>query len=420
MNPLAFLRSTPVQRLLARAAAAAGTPLALHHYRDDEESPRTCAWGQCAACAYVAKRPGGRTECSRSRSGPAATALRQERPIPFICHMGFGCVSVPAMKDAGFVLTFGPFVAAEEAHVLENGILKGLAALADSVTSELPFKTDDIHRAPGKSVLAVAEWVGESLETLFQREREAQQAEDGASNDDLRPAPASLANRRRPDSLFDPYQAQAMALALADGAVTPVRNTLRALMDEVAAQKRPRPGQLRARILAAVFSAIEAAERAGLQTSPAWAAVADALADMSAAPDQGALLDAAMRILGPLARKAASGIPAARRTGDEALNALLSKHLKEGIELGEVARILGEKAPTISKRLKRNFGLSYSEYLGRLRIDKAKELLRRTRLSATEVAHRVGIRDQSHFSKLFRKFEGRTPSEYRELHGVKK
>lgn len=418
MTPMAFLRTTEVQRLLERAAHAAGTPLAIHQVEDGEERLRSCAWGACAACKYVSARPGGRDECQQSRLGPSSTALRQERPIPFVCHMGFGCVSVPAFRGETCVLTFGPFVAAEEAQALEGGALKGLFALTKSHPTELPFPVDDIHRAPHKAIPAVAEWVFETLDAQWKLSNAIE-----ALPETTEPVPATentraKSARKGADLQVDAYQASTVALLLADGNVSGVRDILRGQLDEAQLGVRPKPAVRRARVLAALLAALESTERARLDASRAWNALPDALDTMCAAQTDPELLDSAMKVLSLIARAAkTAAAPIHSRAGDESLNALLMDHLEDGIELSEVAARLGEKPSTISKRLKRNFGLSFSEYLGRLRIDKAKEMLRRTKLSATETAHRVGIRDQSHFSKLFKKFEGLTPSEYRERYG---
>ncbi len=64
--------------------------------------------------------------------------------------------------------------------------------------------------------------------------------------------------------------------------------------------------------------------------------------------------------------------------------------------------------------------MNYTEYVNRLRVKRAKELLRRTRCTASEAARRVGVCDQSYFSKLFVRFEGVTPTEYRARFSKKK
>jgi two-component system response regulator YesN len=90
--------------------------------------------------------------------------------------------------------------------------------------------------------------------------------------------------------------------------------------------------------------------------------------------------------------------------------------LAEGIPLQEMAKLLGQSPSAISHRLERKFGMSYSDYLARLRMEEAKRLLRHTKLSATAIGPRVGIRDQSNFTKTFKRFIGMTPAEYREQH----
>lgn len=58
-------------------------------------------------------------------------------------------------------------------------------------------------------------------------------------------------------------------------------------------------------------------------------------------------------------------------------------------------------------------GLSPREYLTRYRIARAKHLLTGTKLSVMEVGARVGYRDPSHFSNVFRQYEHVNPTEYR-------
>ena len=59
-------------------------------------------------------------------------------------------------------------------------------------------------------------------------------------------------------------------------------------------------------------------------------------------------------------------------------------------------------------------GKNFVEYLNELRIEKAKELLKDVRYKTYEVAEKVGIPDAHYFSRLFKKYVGMTPTEYRE------
>lgn len=57
--------------------------------------------------------------------------------------------------------------------------------------------------------------------------------------------------------------------------------------------------------------------------------------------------------------------------------------------------------------------LSFGDYIRKLRIDKAVQLLSTTDHSLTEVAYLTGFSDQSHFTRIFKKFTGKSPSGYK-------
>ena len=59
------------------------------------------------------------------------------------------------------------------------------------------------------------------------------------------------------------------------------------------------------------------------------------------------------------------------------------------------------------------FQQSPMEYLQRVRIEKSKTWLKETELSLKEIAEALGFSDQLYFSKVFKKTENMTPTEYR-------
>ena len=61
----------------------------------------------------------------------------------------------------------------------------------------------------------------------------------------------------------------------------------------------------------------------------------------------------------------------------------------------------------------RETGVTFNEYLNRLRVSKAKELLRSPELRLTDVAQLVGYEDQSYFTKVFKRVTGVLPHAYR-------
>jgi AraC-like DNA-binding protein len=67
----------------------------------------------------------------------------------------------------------------------------------------------------------------------------------------------------------------------------------------------------------------------------------------------------------------------------------------------------------LSRVSKRVTGLSPKRYLTRRRLQAAKGLLRNPEAAIHQVASKVGFKDTSRFARVFRRWEGQTPSRYR-------
>ena len=67
---------------------------------------------------------------------------------------------------------------------------------------------------------------------------------------------------------------------------------------------------------------------------------------------------------------------------------------------------------------KKETGRTPQQYLVELKIDKAKELLAFSNYSVTEICFLCGFSEHSHFSKVYKKFTGLTPLNYRKLHKI--
>jgi len=80
----------------------------------------------------------------------------------------------------------------------------------------------------------------------------------------------------------------------------------------------------------------------------------------------------------------------------------------------EVAGGLGISGGHLARAFKQKTGLTFAEYLARYRMKRAAELLRDPTVRVGEVADLVGYRDQRHFSVLFRRLVGLTPTQFRE------
>ncbi|WP_282942880.1 response regulator [Paenibacillus sp. RC67] len=88
-------------------------------------------------------------------------------------------------------------------------------------------------------------------------------------------------------------------------------------------------------------------------------------------------------------------------------------HLQEPLGMREVADQIHLNPSYFSALFKEQTGFTFSVYVTRSRLQKAKELLLQTRLSITDISEQVGYQTPKYFIKLFKDYEGISPNQYR-------
>ena len=91
----------------------------------------------------------------------------------------------------------------------------------------------------------------------------------------------------------------------------------------------------------------------------------------------------------------------------------MERHYPEEISLAALCRIAHMSRNTLSAHFRKALGHPPIDYLIRLRISKAADLLREGVLNVTQVALRVGFSDSNYFTRQFRKIIGIPPREFR-------
>jgi two-component system, response regulator YesN len=93
----------------------------------------------------------------------------------------------------------------------------------------------------------------------------------------------------------------------------------------------------------------------------------------------------------------------------------INDNYRTDICLDAAAREAGMSPAHFSRIFKKVMGLSYQDYLNSRRITKAKNLLRTSAQSVTEIAVSLGFADPTGFGRIFKKLAGHTPSAFRSL-----
>jgi len=96
----------------------------------------------------------------------------------------------------------------------------------------------------------------------------------------------------------------------------------------------------------------------------------------------------------------------------------INKSYHRDIKVEDIAKRVGLNRSYFHRIFKEYVGVTPVEYLTRVRINRAKDLLIKTNLSMNEVAQNIGISSQQYFTYLFKKETGMSPAKFRKLFEV--
>jgi len=91
----------------------------------------------------------------------------------------------------------------------------------------------------------------------------------------------------------------------------------------------------------------------------------------------------------------------------------IQEHQAEDMSLGQVAKAVNTSTFYFCKMFKKITGINFTDYVSRVRIEKAKNLLLNPNLRVSEIAYEVGFQSLTHFNRVFKKILGQSPTDYR-------
>ncbi len=94
----------------------------------------------------------------------------------------------------------------------------------------------------------------------------------------------------------------------------------------------------------------------------------------------------------------------------------IQHHLSDAITTEDIADHLFISRSHLSTKFKAETGINLNEFIMQEKTEEAKRLLRYSDKPILAISSYLGFSSQSHFSRIFKKFTGKTPNEYRELH----
>jgi AraC-like DNA-binding protein len=96
------------------------------------------------------------------------------------------------------------------------------------------------------------------------------------------------------------------------------------------------------------------------------------------------------------------------------LKEIIQDQIDTNLSLTNISKSLDIHPSYLSREFSKHFNnLSFGEYTRKMRIEKAIELMKVPSYSLTEIAYLTGFSDQSHFTRIFKKYTSHNPSGYR-------
>jgi AraC-like DNA-binding protein len=94
----------------------------------------------------------------------------------------------------------------------------------------------------------------------------------------------------------------------------------------------------------------------------------------------------------------------------------IHEHADEELSLTEVGKAVNISANHLSEKFKKVAGINFVDYVARIRVGKACDLLQNSNLRISEIAFAVGFQSLSQFNRVFKKLTRKSPTQFRTAH----
>jgi AraC-like DNA-binding protein/ligand-binding sensor protein len=328
-------------------------------------------------------------DCAAARRHAMIEALRWGEPSMMLCPSGYVIWAVP---------------------VMENSVVTGAVVAEKAVVG-----SDNDPLSPEELRLAVADLLSRAEEANFTNAALMELRRGAARRESERAEAIHEVKGQDYQSIRDLYLHEEPALlsAIKRGDKPAAREILNRVLVGIYYFGRERPTLLKSFILELIVTMSRSAVEAGGDPSELLGANYSSFADLARIESEEELCAWLVAMLERImdAIKSNREYPSTVLLG--AALRYMEEHLTEEMSRDEVAAVACLSPSHFSRVVKQTFGQSFTDMLAGMRIDKARELLSRTDKSLIQVCLDCGFADPSYFTKVFRKYVGKTPGEYR-------
>ncbi|HEX3014837.1 MAG TPA: AraC family transcriptional regulator, partial [Desulfobacteria bacterium] len=91
----------------------------------------------------------------------------------------------------------------------------------------------------------------------------------------------------------------------------------------------------------------------------------------------------------------------------------ITKNYRKKLTIEEIAQVVYLSPCYLSRVFKQSLGCTLMEYLTQVRVEQAKQMLRKPKYNVMQAAVECGFEDPAYFTRVFKKVEGITPSKFK-------
>jgi len=373
---------------------------------------------RCQFCKFVRQHPGGQEKCRESYQRANAEAAKWEEPYFFRCHAGLVIWAVPIILNGssigsiicGQVLMWRPDEFFwQEFKILNSDItsfnkLKEFAGQLEVVSPERTQAAADMLFVVVSYLVKRNIHILEENEAIrIQRQEIRRQLEERKQNTGLKinNYHAYLKKERK------------LLRFIRLGDRTRTEETLHSLLADLFAKAAGDKETIRVRILELATLVSRAAVEGGVDAEQAMVMLEEFNAEINKLEE----IEEFFYKIYSIVEELLSNIFALTDKKylslvKEARTYIMENYYKT-IQIEDVAESLFISSSHLSRLFRQEINCTVNEYLTRVRIEKAVELMKKPELSVAQVSQAVGIKNQSYFAKVFRKYIGVTPLVYR-------
>ena len=94
----------------------------------------------------------------------------------------------------------------------------------------------------------------------------------------------------------------------------------------------------------------------------------------------------------------------------------MDKNFNKDISKNDIAAILYMSESSVNRFFTEHIGCKFVDYLNKVRIEKAKQMIKSDTIPISEIHNYLGYKSKAHFFKIFKQYVKDTPLKYRQKH----